>query len=173
MVFKQVAFNANRFAVCFNGLYTPGIQNDCIVMSGGTADRGDLAVLRKEIPTGSGVHRLLPNLGNAGKCVNIIPLKDSQQIQVSVFHVPFIECKFFLFFPKEITLVIRRDILNHSPFHKVYFFIALSVLSISCCQIEQIELGNFGSQAILAIKTYPGYTNVDVVSTIFRETCMI
>uniref|UniRef100_A0A3Q1BKT2 ZP domain-containing protein n=1 Tax=Amphiprion ocellaris TaxID=80972 RepID=A0A3Q1BKT2_AMPOC len=25
-----------RFAVCFNGLYTPGIKNDCILMSGGT-----------------------------------------------------------------------------------------------------------------------------------------
>lgn len=83
-IYWQVAFNASRFAVCFNGLYTPGIQNDCIVTSGGTADRGDLAVLQREIPTGSGVHRLLPNLGNAGKCVNIIPLKDSQQTQVSV-----------------------------------------------------------------------------------------
>lgn len=98
MVFEQVAFNANRFAVCFNGLYTPGIQNDCIVMSGGTADRGDLAVLRKEIPTGSGVHRLLPNLGNAGKCVNIIPLKDSQQIQVSVFQCHLLDVSFFVFF---------------------------------------------------------------------------
>ncbi|XP_035531818.1 alpha-tectorin-like [Morone saxatilis] len=28
--------------------------------------------------------------------------------------------------------------------------------------IEQVELGNFGTQAILAIKTYSGYTNVDV-----------
>lgn len=55
-------------------------------MSGGTADRGDLAVLTKEIPTGSGVHKLLPNLKNAGKCVNIIPLKDSQQSEVRVFQ---------------------------------------------------------------------------------------
>lgn len=106
-----VAFNASRFAVCFNGLYKPGIKNDCILMSGGTADRGDLSVLTKQIPTGSGVHKLLPNLKNAGECVNVIPLKDSQQ-----------------------------------------------------SEIEQIELGNFGSQAILAIKTYSGYTNVDVVA---------
>ncbi|XP_071338816.1 alpha-tectorin-like isoform X2 [Trachinotus anak] len=104
-----VAFNESRFAVCFKGLYKPGIKNDCIVMSGGTADRGDLAILTKEIPTGSGVHKLLPNLQNAGKCVNIIPLKDSQQ-----------------------------------------------------SEIEQVELGNFGTQAILAIKTYSGYTHVDV-----------
>lgn len=99
VVFEQVAFNANRFAVCFNGLYKPGIQNDCIVMSGGTADRGDLAVLKKEIPTGSGVHRLLPNLKNAGKCVNIIPLKDSQQTQVSVFQCHLLSLySFFSFF---------------------------------------------------------------------------
>ncbi|KAL7384913.1 hypothetical protein ABVT39_011140 [Epinephelus coioides] len=104
-----VAFNADRFAVCFNGLYKPGIKNDCILMSGGTADRGDLAVLTKEIPTGSGVHDLLPNLKNAGKCVNIIPLKDSQQ-----------------------------------------------------SEIEQVELGNFGTQAILAIRTYSGYPNSTV-----------
>ncbi|XP_008295171.1 alpha-tectorin-like [Stegastes partitus] len=104
-----VAFSANRFAVCFNGLYKPGIKNDCILMSGGTADRGDLAVLSKEIPTGSGVHKLLPNLKNAGKCVNVIPLKDGQQ-----------------------------------------------------SDIEQVELGNFGSQAILGIRTYSGYTNVTV-----------
>uniref|UniRef100_A0A3B4ZZ41 Alpha-tectorin-like n=1 Tax=Stegastes partitus TaxID=144197 RepID=A0A3B4ZZ41_9TELE len=81
-----VAFSANRFAVCFNGLYKPGIKNDCILMSGGTADRGDLAVLSKEIPTGSGVHKLLPNLKNAGKCVNVIPLKDGQQSDVSVVY---------------------------------------------------------------------------------------
>lgn len=80
-----MAFNANRFAICFNGLYKPGMENDCIVMSGGPADRGGLAVLKKEIPIGSGVHRLLSNLKNAGKCVNIIPLKDSQQTQVSIF----------------------------------------------------------------------------------------
>ncbi|XP_040913418.1 alpha-tectorin-like [Toxotes jaculatrix] len=104
-----VAFNASRFSVCFNGEYKPGIKNDCIVMSGGTADRGNLAILTKEIPTGSGVHKLLPNLKSSGKCVNIIPLKDSQQ-----------------------------------------------------SEIEQVELGNFGTQAILAIKTYSGYTHVDV-----------
>ena len=83
--FEQVAFNASRFAVCFNGLYKPGIKNDCILMSGGTADRGDLSVLTKQIPTGSGVHKLLPNLKNAGECVNVIPLKDSQESEVSVF----------------------------------------------------------------------------------------
>ncbi|TKS67827.1 Pancreatic secretory granule membrane major glycoprotein GP2 [Collichthys lucidus] len=78
-----VAFNANKFTVCFKGLYQPGKENDCIVMSGGTADRGDLSVLTKDIPTGSGVHKLLPNLKYGGKCVNIIPLKDSQQSQVA------------------------------------------------------------------------------------------
>nr|XP_019961041.1 PREDICTED: uncharacterized protein LOC109641134 [Paralichthys olivaceus] len=104
-----VGFNSSRFAVCFNGEYKPGIKNDCILMSGGTADRGGLAIYSREIPTGSGVHKLLPNLKLAGKCVNVIPLKDSQQ-----------------------------------------------------SEIEQIELGNFGSQAILAIKTYSGYTHVDV-----------
>lgn len=83
--FVQVAFNESRFTVCFNGEYKPGIKNDCIVMSGGTADRGDLAILTKEIPTGSGVHKLLPNLKGAGKCVNIIPLKDSQQYEGSIF----------------------------------------------------------------------------------------
>ncbi|XP_054915796.1 alpha-tectorin-like [Poeciliopsis prolifica] len=106
-----VGFNADRFAVCFKGLYQPGIQNDCILMSGGMADRGGLSVLRREIPTGSGVHKLLPNLKYAGKCVNVIPLKDCQQSQV-----------------------------------------------------EQVELGNFGAQSILAIKTYSGYTNVNVVA---------
>ncbi|XP_047457645.1 alpha-tectorin-like [Mugil cephalus] len=104
-----VTFNQNRFAVCFNNLYKPGIKNDCILMSGGTADRGNLAVLSREIPTGSGVHKLLPNLKGAGHCVNIIPLRDSQ----------------------------------HS-------------------EIEQVELGNFGAQAILAIKTYSGYTSSEV-----------
>ncbi|KAM3608352.1 uncharacterized protein V6R79_023620 [Siganus canaliculatus] len=104
-----VAFNASRFTVCFKGLYSPLILNDCIVMSGGTADRGNLAVLTKQIPTGSGVHKLLPNLKNAGQCVNIIPLKDSHQTE-----------------------------------------------------IEQIELGNFGTQAIFAIKTFSGYTNNDI-----------
>ncbi|XP_007569379.1 alpha-tectorin-like [Poecilia formosa] len=106
-----VGFEADRFAVCFKGLYQPGIQNDCILMSGGTADRGGLSVLSREIPTGSGVHKLLPNLKYAGKCVNVIPLTDSQQSQV-----------------------------------------------------EQVELGNFGAQSILAIKTYSGYTDVNVVA---------
>ncbi|XP_041857948.1 alpha-tectorin-like [Melanotaenia boesemani] len=39
-------------------------------------------VLMKEIPTGSGVHKLLPNLQHPGKCVNVIPLKDSQLSQI-------------------------------------------------------------------------------------------
>ncbi|KAM9850992.1 alpha-tectorin-like [Aulostomus maculatus] len=104
-----VAFNDSKFAVCFNGLYKPGIKNDCILMSGGAADRGHLTVLTKEIPAGSGVHKLLPNLKNAGECVNVIPLRDSQQ-----------------------------------------------------SEIEQVELGNFGTQAILAVKTYSGYGNLDV-----------
>ncbi|XP_072252971.1 uncharacterized protein [Leuresthes tenuis] len=77
-----VGFSANRFAVCFRGSYTPGVQNDCILMSGGTADRGNLSVLTREIPTGSGVHKLLPNLKYAGKCVNVIPLRDSQQSEI-------------------------------------------------------------------------------------------
>uniref|UniRef100_A0A3B3WMK3 ZP domain-containing protein n=1 Tax=Poecilia mexicana TaxID=48701 RepID=A0A3B3WMK3_9TELE len=81
---KVYVSNADRFAVCFKGLYQPGIQNDCILMSGGTADRGGLSVLSREIPTGSGVHKLLPNLKYAGKCVNVIPLTDSQQSQVSM-----------------------------------------------------------------------------------------
>lgn len=93
-----MAFNASRFAVCFNGLYKPGIKNDCILMSGGTADRGDLAVLTRQIPTGSGVHKLLPNLKNAGQCVNIIPLKDSQQSEVSVFLFHVIVNHFYVFF---------------------------------------------------------------------------
>ncbi|XP_059199281.1 alpha-tectorin-like [Centropristis striata] len=104
-----VAFDADTFAVCFNGVYRPGVKDDCILMSGGSADRGGLSVLTKAIPTGSGVHKLLPNLKNAGECVNIIPLKDSQQVE-----------------------------------------------------IEQVELGNFGTQAILAIKTYSGYQSVAV-----------
>ncbi|KAG7219697.1 hypothetical protein INR49_018901, partial [Caranx melampygus] len=76
-----VSFNVSRFTVCFNGVYTPGIKNDCIMMSGGTADRGDLTILTREIPTGSGVHQLLPNLRHAGKCINIIPLKDNKESQ--------------------------------------------------------------------------------------------
>lgn len=79
----QVGFDGDRFAVCFNGVYAPGIKNDCILMSGGSADRGDLAVLTRQIPTGSGVHKLLPNLKNAGQCVNVIPLKDSLRSDVS------------------------------------------------------------------------------------------
>nr|XP_043906278.1 alpha-tectorin-like [Solea senegalensis] len=104
-----VAFNASRSSVCFNGIYEPGLQNDCILMSRGTADRADLEVLTQEIPTGSGVHQLIPELKTAGKCVNRIPFKDSDE-----------------------------------------------------SNIEQIELGNFGAQAILAIRTYSGYTHDDV-----------
>ncbi|KAM9710541.1 uncharacterized protein ACNS7B_024384 [Menidia menidia] len=106
-----VGFNQNRFAVCFKGLYSPGVQNDCILLSGGAADRGNLSVLSREIPTGSGVHKLLPNLKYAGKCVNVIPLSDSQL----------------------------------SP-------------------IGQVELGNFHQQSILAIKTYSGYTSVNMAA---------
>ncbi|KAI4806020.1 hypothetical protein KUCAC02_010612 [Chaenocephalus aceratus] len=119
-----VAFESNTFSLCFNGSYQTGIKNDCIFMSGGTADRGGLSVFTKEIPEGSGVHRLLPNLSNAGKCINIIPLKDSQQ-----------------------------------------------------SEIQQVELGNFGSQAILAIRTHSGYTNRDVEAdaqvdgvSVFKQT---
>lgn len=104
-----VAFDGDRFVACFKGLYRPGIQNDCILMSGGRADRGDLSVLRREIPTGSGIHKLLPNLKYPGKCVNVIPLKNSQE-----------------------------------------------------SEIEQVELGNFGAQSILAIKTFSGYTDFNV-----------
>uniref|UniRef100_A0A3P8V557 Alpha-tectorin-like n=1 Tax=Cynoglossus semilaevis TaxID=244447 RepID=A0A3P8V557_CYNSE len=71
------------YVICFNGHYNAGIQNDCILMSGGTADRGDLKIFTKEIPIGSGVHELLPSLSSPGKCVNVIPLKDSQQTDVS------------------------------------------------------------------------------------------
>uniref|UniRef100_A0A3P8V355 Alpha-tectorin-like n=1 Tax=Cynoglossus semilaevis TaxID=244447 RepID=A0A3P8V355_CYNSE len=60
-------FNDSKFAVCFNGHYNAGIQNDCILMSGGTADRGDLKIFTKEIPIGSGVHELLPSLSSPGK----------------------------------------------------------------------------------------------------------
>lgn len=154
--FQQVAFNASRFAVCFKGLYKPGIKNDCILMSGGTADRGGLAVLAREIPTGSGVHRLLPNLKHAGKCVNVIPLKDSQQSEVRIFYGDLFCPVLFGVFSRswsEFTPLLNR----------------LCVLSISCCQIEQVELGNFGTQAILAIKTYSGYTHVDVVSIMYME----
>ncbi|XP_041662294.1 alpha-tectorin-like [Cheilinus undulatus] len=106
-----VSSDANKLAFCFNGLYSPEVQNDCILMSGGTADRGFLQVLTKEIPIGSGIHKLLPILNRPGKCVNVIPLKDNQE-----------------------------------------------------SDIKQVELGNFGAQAILAIKTYSGYTNADVVA---------
>ncbi|XP_061917948.1 alpha-tectorin-like [Entelurus aequoreus] len=106
-----VAFNDSRFALCFNGAYEDGAQNDCIVMSGGTADRGNWSVLAHEIPAGSGVHKMLPELKHAGKCVNVIPLKDHQY-----------------------------------------------------SEIQQVELGNFGAQSILAIRTYPGYTDADLVA---------
>ncbi|XP_061827882.2 uncharacterized protein [Nerophis lumbriciformis] len=80
-------------------------------MSGGTADRGNWSVLAHEIPAGSGVHKMLPELKHAGKCVNVIPLKDHQY-----------------------------------------------------SEIQQVELGNFGAQAILAIRTYSGYTDADLVA---------
>ncbi|XP_023806936.1 alpha-tectorin-like [Oryzias latipes] len=104
-----VDFSADRFALCFKASYGRGADNDCILMSGGTADRGDLSVLTKEIPTGSGVHKLLPTLKSAGKCVNVIPLKDSNM-----------------------------------------------------SQIQQVELGNFGAQSILGIRTYSGYNDSSV-----------
>uniref|UniRef100_A0A673AZI9 ZP domain-containing protein n=1 Tax=Sphaeramia orbicularis TaxID=375764 RepID=A0A673AZI9_9TELE len=86
---KYETLYVNKFRVCFKGFNRLGMKNDCILMSKGTADRGGLSVLTREIPTGSGVHRLLPNLQTAGKCVNLIPLKDSQQSQVSVFSLMF------------------------------------------------------------------------------------
>lgn len=106
-----MAFNANKFTVCFKGLYQPGKENDCIVMSGGTADRGDLSVLTKDIPTGSGVHKLLPNLKYAGKCVNIIPLKDSQQSQVSISVNCFCLCQ-------ELLCFLMKGCLKSYPFPK-------------------------------------------------------
>lgn len=153
--FKQVAFDANRFAVCFNGAYQPGVKNDCIVMSGGTADRGNLSVLTKEIPTGSGLHKLLPSLKNAGKCVNVIPLKDSQDAEVS--QSKYVNDAVLLWNIIEIFQPAAGPVLRR-----------LCVFYVSCWQIEQVELGNFGTQAVLSIKTYSGYTNVDVVSP--RET---
>lgn len=81
---EQVGFDSNRSTLCFNGQYRSGVDNDCILMSRGSADRGALTVLTREIPTGSGIHKLLPNLKHAGKCVNVIPLKDGQDSDVSV-----------------------------------------------------------------------------------------
>lgn len=101
-----VGFDSNRSTLCFNGQYRSGVDNDCILMSRGSADRGALTVLTREIPTGSGIHKLLPNLKHAGKCVNVIPLKDGQD-----------------------------------------------------SDIKQIELGNFGAQAIVAIKTHSGFSD--------------
>ncbi|KAK7913718.1 hypothetical protein WMY93_013929 [Mugilogobius chulae] len=54
----------------------------------------------------SGIHKLLPTLKHAGKCVNVIPLKDEEDSDV-----------------------------------------------------KQIELGNFGAQAIVAIKTHSGFSD--------------
>ncbi|KAM9710384.1 alpha-tectorin-like [Menidia menidia] len=99
-----VSFSANTFALCFKGLYKPGVKNDCILVSKGAADRGSLEVLKKEIPFGSLVHKLLPDLMNSGKCVSIIQLTDGEQ-----------------------------------------------------SEIEQLELGNFGTQAVVAVKTLSGY----------------
>lgn len=124
-------------------------------MSGGTADRGDLSVLTKEIPTGSGLHKLLPSLKNAGKCVNVIPLKDSQEAEVS--QSKYVNDAVLLWNITEIFQPAAGPVLRR-----------LCVFYVSCWQIEQVELGNFGTQAVLSIKTYSGYTNVDVVSP--RET---
>ncbi|KAM9802835.1 alpha-tectorin-like [Syngnathus typhle] len=109
----HVAFNNSKFALCFTGTYEAANQNDCILVSGGTADNGNWSVLTQEIPTGSGIHQMLPSLKHRGQCVNVIPLKDNDN-----------------------------------------------------SEIQQVELGNFGKQAILAIKTYSGYTNVDLVADV-------
>lgn len=101
-----VGFDYNTSSVCFNGQYRPGQSSDCILMSRGSANRGALTVLNREIPTGSGLHKLLPSLNQPGRCLNIIPLKDEQD-----------------------------------------------------SEIKQIELGNFGSQAIVAIKTHAGFSD--------------
>lgn len=101
-----VGFDSNTSSVCFNGQYQSGQSSDCILMSRGAADRGALTVLSREIPTGSGLHKLLPDLKHPGRCLNIIPMKDGQD-----------------------------------------------------SDIKQIELGNFGSQAIVAIKTHPGFSD--------------
>ncbi|XP_041858388.1 alpha-tectorin-like [Melanotaenia boesemani] len=77
-----VSFTGNKFAVCFNGLFKPGTENDCIVMSSGAADRGNLFILTKEIPFGSVVHKRLPSLQHTGKCVNIMLLTDHQQSEI-------------------------------------------------------------------------------------------
>lgn len=116
LLYLQVGFNSSRFSICFSDRFTPGTQNDCIVTSGGTADRGALAVLTKDIPTGSGIHKLLPNLGNAGKCVNVIRLKNSQQAHVRVFRCRWIHVR--LWFPQfcQTQLVIRKSKYKVHPF---------------------------------------------------------
>lgn len=137
----KVAFDANRFAVCFNGLYKPGIKNDCILMSGGTADRGDLAVLSKEIPTGSGVHKLLPNLKNAGKCVNVIPLKDSQQSEVSVSFLfnHFDLCYSQIWFFGEIIKLFQI-----TAFLKSHFFVVCVSFIFPVVRFNKLNLATLG-----------------------------
>ncbi|XP_072301112.1 uncharacterized protein [Eucyclogobius newberryi] len=102
-----VDFDSNTSTLCFNGQYQSGQNSDCILMSRGSAVRGALITLIRDIPTGSGIHRLLPNLiKQSGNCVNVIPLRDGQDSDV-----------------------------------------------------KQIELGNFGAQAIVAIKTHSGFSD--------------
>ncbi|XP_034549180.1 alpha-tectorin-like [Notolabrus celidotus] len=114
-----VSLKANTFAFCFTDAFSPGSSNNCILMSGGPADRGELEVFSRVIPFGSGVHKLLPDLESVGECVNVIALKDNKE-----------------------------------------------------AEIQQVELGNFGSQAILGIKTFTGYPNsaVDAVSQVNGQT---
>ncbi|XP_074551467.1 alpha-tectorin-like [Halichoeres trimaculatus] len=104
-----VSLDANRFAFCFGGAFSAGLPNSCILLSGGSADRGELEVFSRVIPFGSGVHKVLPDLESTGECVNVIALKDNKE-----------------------------------------------------AEIQQVELGNFGAQAVLGIKTFPGYTRADV-----------
>ncbi|XP_020775894.2 alpha-tectorin-like [Boleophthalmus pectinirostris] len=101
-----VGFNSNTSSLCFNGQYQSGQGSDCILMSRGSADRGEVTTLSRDIPAGSGIHKLVPNLMHAGKCVNVIPLRDELDSDV-----------------------------------------------------KQIELGNFGTQAIVAIKTHLGFSD--------------
>ncbi|XP_033843054.2 alpha-tectorin-like [Periophthalmus magnuspinnatus] len=101
-----VGFDSNTSTLCFNGQYHSGQKSDCILMSRGSADRGALTTLSRDIPAGSGIHSLVPNLKHAGQCVNVIPLRDEQGSDV-----------------------------------------------------KQIELGNFGPQAIVAIKTHSGFVD--------------
>lgn len=121
-----MGFDGYRFVACFKGLYRPGIQNDCILIDGGRPDRGDLSVLRRVIPTGSGIHKLLPNLKFPGKCVNVMPLKNSQESKVSFQFVcyclllawknlwPFILCMLNNKKLEKITLEPKNLSFNHS-----------------------------------------------------------